>query len=269
MKLCISTLGCPTWSLQQIIDGCAQAGIEGVDFRGLGNEIDVTKLPEFNERLPETLSALRARGLSMPCLNSSITLVTPAPERWKQMLDECQRTAQLAARTGTTMMRIFGGKVPNDLGHEEARLLAHRHLRQLIKICAANGCQVVVETHDDWSTSNEVLALVSEFTPDEVGVLWDIEHPYRKGESPDATAERLGKWIRHVHVKDSVRQGTRNAPRLLGEGDVPITACVRLLKQQGYDGWLCLESEKRWHTDAADPEVAFPQFASFMREAGA
>src|SRR5690606_22139309 len=59
MKLCISTLACPTWTLDQIIAGCAQAGVQGIDFRGIGDELDITRLPEFNRRLDETLARFR------------------------------------------------------------------------------------------------------------------------------------------------------------------------------------------------------------------
>src|SRR6476620_6711091 len=115
MKLCISTLACPTWTLPQILDACHPNRIEGIDFRGIGDQIDITKLPAFTTTLDATLESLHHLGLSMPCLNTSITLVTPAPDRWQMMLDECQRYATLASRTDTKFLRVFGGSVPKDL----------------------------------------------------------------------------------------------------------------------------------------------------------
>ena len=38
--------------------------------------------------------------------------------------------------------------------------MAQRRLRQLIKICHQTGAQVILETHDDWATSQQVLELV-------------------------------------------------------------------------------------------------------------
>ena len=64
---------------------------------------------------------LRASELAMPCLNTSITLVAPA-DRWQQMLDECLRSANLAAKTGTQFLRIFGGGIPKDMTRDEARV---------------------------------------------------------------------------------------------------------------------------------------------------
>ena len=107
MKLCFSTLACPEWTLDQIVRAAHQNQIGGVDFRGLGSEIDVTKLPAFNEGLPDTLDLFRRHDLRMPCLCTSVTLVSP-PDRWTAMLDECARTAELASKTETRYMRIFG-----------------------------------------------------------------------------------------------------------------------------------------------------------------
>src|SRR3954453_22403192 len=109
MKRCFSTLACPTWSLAQIMDAAESFGLPGIDFRGLGAEIDITKLSAFSSEIDSTLSEFRRRNLSMPCLNTSITLVTPASERWQMMLDESQRYASLAEKTRTPYLRAFGG----------------------------------------------------------------------------------------------------------------------------------------------------------------
>lgn len=265
MKLTLSTLACPNWTLEQIVTAVSQAGIGGIDFRGLGDEIDITKLPEFNQRLPATLELLARHGLQMPCLNTSITLLTPATERWQMMLEEAQRTARLAEKTRTRFMRVFGGSVPRDMSQQQALMLARRHLRQLIKIAATFGCMPIIETHDDWSGSAGMLELLREFDPAEVGVLWDIEHPFRRGEKPSETFQALKRFLRHVHVKDSLRVNNKNSPRLLGEGDLPVRQCVSELIAAGYDGWYCLETEKRWHAEAPEPEQSVPQFAQYMR----
>jgi sugar phosphate isomerase/epimerase len=271
MKLSLSTLGCPQWTLGQIVEVAAANGYLGLDFRGLGAEIDITRLPEFNDRLPATLQLLREQNLQVACLNTSITLVTPATERWQMMLDECQRNARLAEKLHTRYIRVFGGQLAKDMTHEEGLVLARRHLRQLVKICQQYGCQVVLETHDYWSVSARVMEAVHEFDPSEVGVLWDIEHPYRKRESPESTYAILARFLRHVHFKDSVRvpdpnrpEG-RSIPKLIGEGELPVEEFWRVLRDNRYDGWVTLESEKRWHADGPEPEESIPQFARWTR----
>jgi sugar phosphate isomerase/epimerase len=266
MKLCISTLTCPTWSLNQIVETLSANGITGIDFRGLESEIDITRLDAFDGQLDQTLSLLQRHGLSMPCLNTSVTLVSPDPQRWQTMLDEAQRYAKLAQRTGTKLLRIFGGGVPKGMTRDEARIMAQRHLRQVIKICKPHGCQPVLETHDDWATGPRVLELIHEFDPSEVAVLWDLEHPARQGESPADTARQLRKFIRHIHVKDTVMVDGKRHPVLMGAGVVPLVDCAATLSDIGFDGWYCLEVEKRWDPEAPEPEESVPAFAKYMRE---
>ncbi len=266
MKLTLSTLACPTWDLETIVETAAANGIVGIDFRGIVSELDITKLTAFNADLPDTLAMLRRHHLQMPCLNTSVTLVTPDPAKWDAMLDELQRYALLAGRTQTRFIRFFGGAIPEMLTRSESMYLAQRHLRQAIKICKPHGCQPLIETHDAWVTSDQLLELIHEFDPADVGVLWDLEHPWRRGESPADTAETLRKWIRHIHIKDTIRENGKSRPVLLGEGDLPLQDCMTALKNIGYDGWIALETEKRWHPEGPEPEVSIPQFAKFMRE---
>jgi sugar phosphate isomerase/epimerase len=269
VKLSFSTLCCPDWSLEQIVAAAAREGIDGVDFRGLGPEIDITRLPAFTTGLGETLALFAQHKVAMPCFNTSVTLVCPAAERWQAMLEECHRYARLAGRTGTPTLRIFGGGVPKGMTHEEARMMAQRHLRQVSKICR-DTCVPLVETHDDWNTAERVRELLHEFDPAEAGALWDVEHPFRQGESPADTARLLQRYLRCVHFRDSAQVAGQYQAKALGEGEVPLKECLAAMRDVGYDGWVCLEVEKRWHpTVCPEPEVAIPQFVSYMRAAGA
>lgn len=268
MKLTISTLCCPDWTLEQVIDACAAAGVGGIELRGLGGEIDVTRLREFTLDVGLTLEMLAARGIGLPCFATSVTLLSPSAQRWQEMLDEAHRYAQLAARTGTRFVRVFGGALPKGTDRTEVLPVLQRHLRQIVKICRSHGTQPLLETHDAWSTAAAVRELLHEFDPAEAGVLWDVEHTTRAGETPGDVVEALRPYLRHVHLKDSVWVEGKNVPKLLGEGDLPVGDVVRCLKGIGYDGWVCLETERRWHPDVAPaPEVSIPHFAAYMRAA--
>ena len=207
MKLCISTLVCPGWDLRQIIDAAVASSIGGIDFRGLGSEIDITKVPPFLAELDSTLHLFRYHRLALPCFNTSVTLVSPTPERWEMMLDECSRYAHLAGRTGTAFLRIFGGGVPKGMTHEEARIMAQRHLRQVIKICRPNQCIPLVETHDDWSTSPRILELLHGFDPAEAGCAMGCRTPL-----PSRRIPRLHRRPVETSPEAPARQGTQCGP---------------------------------------------------------
>ncbi|MEZ0263217.1 MAG: sugar phosphate isomerase/epimerase family protein [Phycisphaerae bacterium] len=273
MLLSVSTLACPDWTLPQVVDACAAHGLHGIEFRGLGPEIDVTRAEAFVPAGPldNTLALLAARGLRIPCYATSVTLVAPGPDRWQQMLDECHRYATLAQRTATPYLRIFGGAATGGLTDDEARATARRHVRQIVKVCKPRGVTPLLETHNAYTTADAMRELVHDLDPADVGVLWDVEHTTRAGESPTELARALAPWLRYVHLKDSRPDPTPHAPRqtrpcLIGDGDLPLPDVLAALASIRYDGWVCLETEKRWHPDVAPaPELSIPRFASFMR----
>jgi sugar phosphate isomerase/epimerase len=50
-----------------------------------------------------------------------------------------------------------------------------------------------------------------------------------------------------------------------GTGVLPLADSIRLLKANGYDGWLQFEHEKRWHPELPEPEEIFPAFVQWVR----
>ena len=111
-----------------------------------------------------------------------------------------------------------------------------------------------------------MLELLHEIDPADAGVLWDLENSYRQGEAPSDTADRLRKYIHHVHIRDSALVDGKPTLRLLGHGDLPLATMISALKGIDYDGWITLETMKRWMPqNAPEPEESLPQFGQFMR----
>jgi fatty-acyl-CoA synthase len=102
-----------------------------------------------------------------------------------------------------------------------------------------------------------------------VSALWDSHHPYRVGESVDEVVQALDGHIAHVHVKDARRLDSDPYGWqlvLLGEGEVPVREQLQALRQQGYQGYVSVEWEKKWHPEIPDPEVALPQHIALLKQ---
>ena len=90
--LSFSTLGCPDWSLRQIVDFAKEQGYQGIEVRGILKQLDLTQRVEFSkENITTTLQLLSDNELSFVNLGSSATLhFSDASER-KKNLDEGSR----------------------------------------------------------------------------------------------------------------------------------------------------------------------------------
>ncbi len=105
------------------------------------------------------------------------------------------------------------------------------------------------------------------------GVLWDMGHTARVGgETPAETYAAVGARTFYTHVKDAVYdadhpQAMKDGWRYVqpGTGQLPLAEAIALLKQNGYDGWVMFEHEKRWHPELEEPDVIFPQFVGWAQ----
>lgn len=265
MKLSFSTLGCPDWTFEDILARAPGYGFEGVGFRGLDGELDLTRVGVFApERRQETLRRLRAAGLSVNILLTSARMMIAEPDALAASQQSAKDHIDLASDLECPSIRVFGGQIPVGWSRPAAIARCAERLRELGEHAEGRGVKVLIESHDDW-VFPDILARALEATDHPaVGVLWDMHHPWRIGEVEIGTAwERLRRWIVSVDLKDSVedfdaRLGYRYVRT--GEGELPLVEALTLLKRAGYDGWLALEWEKRWHPEIAEPEEVFPHF---------
>lgn len=74
--LAFTTLGCPDWSFQQIVDFASTNGYSGLEIRGIKRQMDLTKCDEFSspERIKSTLSLMKEKGLKFINLGASANM---------------------------------------------------------------------------------------------------------------------------------------------------------------------------------------------------
>ncbi len=89
--------------------------------------------------------------------------------------------------------------------------------------------------------------------------LWD---PH--GEEPYPFAyDLLRPYIHHVHLKDAVRKDGEPTAVAIGQGDVGYGELLPRLQQDGYNGYLMVETHYRLHRELDDEELKRPQGSGF------
>jgi sugar phosphate isomerase/epimerase len=141
---------------------------------------------------------------------------------------------------GAPRVRVFGGVIPEGVSREQACDLLVNSLRSIAKEIAGLGVTVCVETHDDWCDPAHLAAVIRRVNHSAVAVNWDIMHPVRRGHKTVQEAfDTLKPWIRHVHFHDGITpEDGRLVFAPIGSGQVNHRTAVRLLKQDGYAGYL-------------------------------
>jgi sugar phosphate isomerase/epimerase len=269
-RISFSTLGCPKWTWTQILEQADKMGYAGIEIRGVKGEMDLTKVPEFQgARLAGTKKDLAALGLVVTDLGASAHMHEKDPAAREKQLDEGRRFIDLAHAMDVKYVRVFGDKLPEGEPKEEVLKRVEDGFRKLAEHAKPAGVTVLIESHGDFTHSGDLAEILTRVGSPNFALLWDAHHSFVAGhEQPAETYAKIGKWMRHTHLKDSVPvPGGKDEDRryvLLGTGQVPVKEQVSVLAKGGYAGFYSLEWEKAWHPEIEEPEVAFPQYAKVM-----
>jgi sugar phosphate isomerase/epimerase len=272
--IAFSTLGCPDWTWKQILETADRLGYAALELRGIAGEMDLPKVPELSgTRLAGTKKDLAALGLVVSDLGASARMHEKDPGTREKQLDEGRRFIDLAQAMGVKYVRVFGDKIPEGEPKEEVMKRVVEGFQQMAAHARPAGVTVLIESHGDFTHSNDLVEILTRVGSPQFALLWDAHHSFvAGGEQPADTYAKLGKWVRHTHLKDSKPEGADRRYVLIGAGAVPVKEQVRVLAKGGYTGYYCFEWEKKWHPEIEEPEVAFPQYAKavgeYLAEAG-
>lgn len=264
MKISFSTLACPDYSWVDIYSMAKDLGFNGIEVRGLGNDIFAVKAKPFTEaQLPKTIAKLNELGLEIPCLSSGCCLKNF--DKKDEVLFELTSYIELAEKLKTPFIRVLADLNPEPEGEvDDEQVIAV--LKEAAAAAEKKNVTLLVETNGVYSDTKRLRRLLDKTESKFVGALWDMHHPYRyAGEAPEQTVENLGSYIRYIHVKDSNMENGKIRYRLMGHGDMPIHEMLAALQKIGYDGYISLEWVKRWAKDLYSAGVVFPQFARYMK----
>ena len=201
----------------------------------------------------------------MAALDTSLQVTA---EDHARFLADLSVLSEVAEQWGAPLIRLFGGKLPpGPPARDEALKRAADLLVEAAPVARQHGVRLAVETHDDFSSSHPV-AEVLELAGGSAGAVYDSHHPHRMGEQPAEVLAAFGPKLWHVQVKDARRLPGDDQWQLvpLGEGEVPVQELVGLLPGAGYDGWVSLEFEKKWHPELAPPEESLGPQAALLRQ---
>ncbi|MBO0780718.1 MAG: sugar phosphate isomerase/epimerase [Ktedonobacteraceae bacterium] len=270
MKFSFSTLGCPSWSLGQIVENAANYGYDALELRLLDGEVldpvkDATKIKQ-------AIARIRERGLDVCALDTSCRFNISKREERERQIADARNWIALAQETQVGLLRVFGGNLKEEpqptIEQQDGWMI--ESLREVAQTAEQAKIIVALETHDAFNSPGRVANILRTVNSPYIKALWDSHHPYRTGASAEAVIRTLGDYLGPVvHIKDA-RKKDPNADTwqlvLMGEGEVPVREMLLGLKQHNYNGYVSVEWEKKWHPEIEEPEVALPQHIRWLKQ---
>ena len=144
-----------------------------------------------------------------------------------------------------------GRKSPKMSDADALKVLAER-LAAILEV--AEKCQVylAIEPHGTFSVTAEGLKTIMGLSKSKwLGINYDTANVHHAGSDEVAVLEAIVDRVVHVHVKDTVAKKCV----ALGQGEVNLRGCLKVLKQHGYNNVLSLETEGEFSADQVQPLV--------------
>ncbi len=261
MKLSFATLGCPNWTLEQIAVNARVMGYDGVELRGTpGEHIGPEESPDACARIRELFAS---HGVAIAAIMGYTRFTVTDPQARAAGRATLEKFIDVAQAIGCPTIRVFGGQLEgNDLAANIGRVV--EALKPLAEKAQRSGVRLALETHDDWCVGTNARAILDGVGNPAVGMCWDVANSFFV-EPLETTFAALRGRILHVHFKDAAREDGTVHSKLPGTGQVDLRRALRLLRGDGYAGYLSFEWEKKWEPQLAEPEIAFPHYAAFTR----
>ena len=266
--LSFSTLGCPDWSFDKILDFSVANNYDGIELRGILRELDLTKCPEFinKDKIGETRRKIEDRKLRIVDLGSSAAMHHPEGADRQKSLDEGKRFIDLAQQLNCPNVRVFPNELPKDDTRNAVVERVIKGLRELGEYARGSNVCVVMESHGDAVKTDELKYIMESAAGEHTGLVWDVVNMWSVTKEPPVEVYRqLKKYIRHTHIKDADFAGDKINYVLLGKGQTPIFDAIDVLYKDGYKGYYSFEWEKMWHPEIAEPEIALADYPKAMK----
>ncbi|MFE7622372.1 sugar phosphate isomerase/epimerase [Streptomyces castrisilvae] len=246
------------WSLPELAEGCAKAGID---------KVGLWRAPVQEYGVERTARLLSDHGLSVTslCRGGFLTALDPA-ERARALDDNRAAIEEAAGVATDTLVLVSGGLPEGSKDLYGARERIADALAELAPYAAERGVRLAIEPlHPMFasdrcvvSTLSQALDLAERFPAEQVGVVVDTYHLWWDDRAPAQIARagatgrvhsfQLADWITPLPAGVLLGRGQ------LGDGSVDFRALRTAVEATGFDGPIEVEifNEALWARDGAE-----------------
>ena len=250
-----------------MIGAARKCGYAGIELRALAGSLDLLSRSEFAEpRLAETNAYLEDAQIDICCLDTSCTFHSPDGRERANQVGIALAHAELAAKLGAPLIRVFPDKIQPGAQREETRDWIAECLRTVAERLP-DDVDLALETHGDFARAEAAAEIVTLANHRKVKLIWDVANSVAAGDTIEQAGRVVKPYLAHIHLRDAkpVAGSEHWLPVLAGHGRVSFAEAVAAIKELNYDGYVSFEWEKHWRPEIEEPEVALPDFVNAIR----
>lgn len=241
----------------QACDLTKELGFDGIEFNQLRLEIQ-----------PEQDCLILAQKIREYCAQIELPIVsyTVGPDPLQFTQDQIKEQVDIAAALGAPVMRYNScRKCPDGMTWRDVVKKITPVIRAIAEYAETKGVKTCTENHgQDLQDAERVEELMLAVHHRNFGWLVDLGNFLCADDNPLRAVPIAAPYAFHAHVKDFLykpadsffpgkewfrsRNGAYLCGTMLGHGIVPIPACIRVLYENGYNGYISYEYEGKEET---------------------
>jgi sugar phosphate isomerase/epimerase len=234
-----------------------EIGMVGAELRVIGgkNVMDLTNA-ELDAALEQIeKNGLRVVSIASPLLKCTLPNAPDVDSRFQKDIfasrhtfeDQgrlAERAFEIAKRSGARVIRVFSYWRTVDPEAVFERVV--HALQELADLAAQQDVIIGLENEHacNIATAQETARVLAAIDHPNLQVVWDPANAYVSGEKPYPSGYKLLETARiaHVHAKDCTLEDHHPVWQPLGEGDIDWEGQLDALAEDGYNGFIHLET---------------------------
>ena len=234
---------------QQFIDYCRALEIDGAEltsyyFREDVSLAELAKLRRYCQRVGITITGGAIRN----------DFCQPEGPGLEADIAHTQRWIDRYAELGTSVIRVFAGKLPQGAELEPTIRQCARYLQQVCDYAAKRGMTLALENHGGvTATADGLLSIIRQVDSEGLAVNFDSGN-FKSSADPYAELEQIAPYAVNAQIKVEMSPNGQKEPADLGR-------IVNILRDAGYSGWIALEYEAQ-----EEPKDAIPGWISQLKK---
>lgn len=228
--------------LNTAIEATARAGFPAIELACHPRHFSI-EMARDEARSQAVASRIREAGIELSVISMYMGFTDPAT--LDEAVDEALDFLRRAPLFGTRLAKLTpGGPASADAQPQHWDAMGQA-IERLLAGTAEMGLSLAFETHqrhltDTLAGCERFLALSDD---PRLGLTLDVCNLRVMGESLGEIFARTQGRYSHVHIKNAIPQGPGEQPYYgpIDEGMLDLDACLGMLRDSGYDGWLSVE----------------------------
>ena len=289
-KIAGHTMGTPEYTVPEALELFKKIGLDGAE---------IVVQDDYKSGIPTICSKQELEQIAQKARELGIRVIALTPYNSHfNSLDEGVRQKELegirtvigyARYLGAEYIRIYAGNYAAGETDPDGRKWEQliRSMKELGEDARRAGITLVMENHFNTMTvsARQSMDAAVQIAHPSVGILYDQANlTFTLQEDYEEALAIQADQIRYVHVKDlEFKEGSsgfisdevshpkeedRNVyTRIVGEGSLRWPQILQMLHNRGYEGWLSLEYERRWHPDdIPDASIGMKRSVEYLRD---